>query len=192
MIRSALYVGKLTPLVRLDTVVSEHPIAAEAGTRTGGVTALEVLVSSTPPGMVAALGINVDRVFTPTFALRAGLAGVAGALMVPSEDSTQRWAATCSGSPSSSPSAGWVSSRAPSSPGFAIGAVQSLVALAWPAPSVVVIFAGTAKDHAGARRLALLLVAATIPGGLAGVLFDKLTHGRLRLRSTRGESAATD
>ncbi len=71
--------------------------------------------------------------------------------------------------------------------GLAFDAVMHLgtllALLAYFRVELLAIFAslGGGEDGAKSRRLALLLVAATVPGGLAGVLLDRLIEGHLRL-----------
>ena len=62
-----------------------------------------------------------------------------------------------------------------------LGTIAAL--LAYFRVELVAILAGLggARDRADSRRLAFLLVAATIPGGLAGVLLDSLIERHLRL-----------
>jgi len=62
-----------------------------------------------------------------------------------------------------------------------LGTLGALVAYFRVELLAILASLGGGRDHAGARRLAFLLVAATIPGGLAGVLLDKLIEAHLRL-----------
>jgi undecaprenyl-diphosphatase len=62
-----------------------------------------------------------------------------------------------------------------------LGTLAALVAYFRLEVKAMLTGLGGARDKAGARRLALLLAAGTIPGGLAGVLFDSLIERHLRL-----------
>ena len=62
-----------------------------------------------------------------------------------------------------------------------LGTVAALVAYFRAELRAIFASVGGATDHAEPRRLAILLIAATIPGGLVGVLFDELIEQHLRL-----------
>lgn len=62
-----------------------------------------------------------------------------------------------------------------------LGTLGALVAYFRTELLAIFVSLGGGTDHAPSRRLAVLLVAATIPGGVAGVLFDKLIEAHLRL-----------
>ena len=92
--------------------------------------------------MVAVLGINVNRVFTFTFALGAWLAGMAGALMVPVRGLTPTMGADILGIAFVVVALGGLGNLPGAMlAGIIIGLAQSLVALVWPVASIVVIFA---------------------------------------------------
>jgi branched-chain amino acid transport system permease protein len=92
--------------------------------------------------MVAVLGINIDRIFTLTFALGAWLAGVAGALMVPIRGLTPTMGADILGIAFVVVALGGLGNLPGAMlAGIVIGLAQSLVALVWPVASIVVIFA---------------------------------------------------
>jgi branched-chain amino acid transport system permease protein len=92
--------------------------------------------------MVSVLGIDVDRVFTLTFAVGAWLAGVAGALMVPIRGLTPTMGADILGIAFVVVALGGLGNLPGAMlAGIVIGLAQSLVALVWPVASIVVIFA---------------------------------------------------
>ncbi len=62
-----------------------------------------------------------------------------------------------------------------------LGTVAALVAYFRAELRAIFASVGGGMDRAEPRRLAILLIAATIPGGLVGVLFDELIEQHLRL-----------
>jgi undecaprenyl-diphosphatase len=62
-----------------------------------------------------------------------------------------------------------------------LGTLAALVAYFRAELWAIVASAGGGRDQDGSRRLGLLLLAATVPGGLAGLLFDKAIEAHLRL-----------
>jgi undecaprenyl-diphosphatase len=62
-----------------------------------------------------------------------------------------------------------------------LGTLAALVAYFRAELRAILASLGGAKDLTGSRRLAALLIVATIPGGVAGVLFEKFIEAHLRL-----------
>ena len=69
--------------------------------------------------MASALGVNVNRVYVQAFTLGCFMAGLGGAIVVPSRARCSAWAWT----PSSSPSSSWSSAGSGSLEGALVGAL---------------------------------------------------------------------
>ncbi len=91
--------------------------------------------------MVSVLGIDVYKVFTATFCLGAWLAGLAGALVVPIRGLTPLMGVDILGIAFVVVVLGGMGNLPGTvAAGLIIGVAQSLIALVWPAASVVVVF----------------------------------------------------
>lgn len=92
--------------------------------------------------MVSTLGIDVDRVFTGAFGLGVWLAALAGALIVPVRGLTPTMGVDILGLAFVVVALGGMGNLPGAiAAGLLIGVAESLIALVWPAASVVVIFA---------------------------------------------------
>src|SRR4029450_2086222 len=91
--------------------------------------------------MVSLLGIDINRLFTATFALGAYLAGIAGALTAPIRGLNPFMGVDMLGIAFVVVALGGLGNLPGAIvAGLIIGVAQSLVALVWPVASIVVIF----------------------------------------------------